>query len=171
MGEFRTIVLATAIAGTLDILSAITFGGMAGRSPSAVLTSVAAGPFGKWVSGMGPLGPLLGLLVHFSIMAVMVIAFVFTLRAWPSLSRHPVLSGLVYGFILYGVMYWVVLPARWPTVFPQRGGWDVANALFSHVVCVGLPIGLVVSSGVTAAKGDGKLGAGSLPAGLKDPHA
>ena len=40
-------------------------------------------------------------------------------------------------------MYWIVLPLRWPAIFPQTAFIPVRNALFSHIVCVGLPIGVI----------------------------
>lgn len=161
MGLFRTVVLTTGVAGTLDILSAFAFGGIAGRLPSAVLVSVAAGPLGGRASEVGTLGPIIGLAVHFAMMAIMVAAFALAARALPGLSRHPIAAGLVYGLMLYGVMYWVVLPMRWPSAFPQTGWWEVANALFSHLVCVGLPIGLLVSASATVRDAAGDTGPGA----------
>jgi hypothetical protein len=43
----RPIVIATLVAGTLDILSAFVFAGVAGMGPLAVLRYVASGPFGE----------------------------------------------------------------------------------------------------------------------------
>jgi hypothetical protein len=77
----------------------------------------------------------------------MVMVAVFTLAALmlSFILRKPLLWGVLYGFGIYLVMYWIVLPLRWPDLFPRTGLWDVANALFSHLVCVGLSMGYVVS--------------------------
>jgi len=141
----RLIFRGTLVAGTLDILSAFLFGGLAGAGPVRILHSVAAGPFGEGIRGTGIGGAALGLIVHFSIMSVMVGAFVLAAARQDLLVRKPVLSGLIYGLLLYLVMYWIVLPYRWPTAFPQTGAWQVGNALFSHLICVGLPIALIAA--------------------------
>lgn len=142
----RAIVAATAVSGTLDLLSAFVFSGMKGVGPIRVLQSVAAGPFGDPVMHATSVPvALAGGIVHYALMTVM--ATVFTLAALnlPFILRRPALSGLAYGFGLYLVMYWIVLPLRWPHLFPRTGAWDVGNALFSHLICVGLPMGLVVA--------------------------
>src|SRR5215210_5967594 len=71
----RSILIATLVAGTLDILSAFVFAGMAGMSPGGVLTYVASGPFGDGVRGGGPVWAAAGLAVHFAIMACMAAAW------------------------------------------------------------------------------------------------
>ncbi len=142
----KTIVQATLLAGTLDILSAFIFSGMNGIGPARVLRGVATGPFGDGMRDAGLAGAALGLAVHFAIMAVIVAIFVTVVRRWPSLFRTPLLTGVAAGLVIYGVMYWIVLPLRWPQVFPMVGAWQVGNALFSMIVCVGIPIALVTAA-------------------------
>ena len=139
----RAILTGTAVAGTLDLLSAFVFGGMAGRTPVQICQSVASGPFGDGMRTAGATGALLGVLTHFTIMAVMVTMFVLAARRLPVLRDQAVIAGLLYGVALYVVMYWIVLPARFPTYVPKTGLWDMGNALFSHCICVGLPIALI----------------------------
>ena len=50
----RTIVRGAAIAGTLDILSAFVFGGMAGANPVQIMAGVASGPFPGIGGGIVP---------------------------------------------------------------------------------------------------------------------
>jgi hypothetical protein len=141
----RTIITATATAGSLDLLSAFVFSAMNGHGPIRVLQSVASGPFGPGMMGGGLGAALIGLVVHYTLMTVMVTVFVLAATRLPSLMHHRLLAGLAYGFGLYLVMYWIVLPLRYPAVFPQTGAWQVGNALFSHLICVGLPIGLITA--------------------------
>lgn len=141
----RLIIRGTLVAGTLDILSAFVFAGMAGASPARVLRSIAAGPFGDGMRDAGLAGAALGLVVHYSIMAVMVSVFVAAASRHELLIRKPIVSGVIYGLALYLVMYWIVLPARWPAAFPQTGAWQVGNCLFSHLICVGIPMALVTA--------------------------
>lgn len=139
-----TIALATGVAGTLDILSAIVFGSMMGRSATTTLQSVAAGPFGDGALQGGGGTALLGLATHFALMAVMVGSYVVLVGRTPWLMDRPLVAGTGFGIAVYLIMYWIVLPLRWPPVFPQTGAWDVGNALFSHIVCMSIPAALVV---------------------------
>jgi hypothetical protein len=138
------IVLATLVAGTLDILSAFVFAGIAGISPVAVLNYVASGPFGDKTLD-GTTGAIIGLLVHFAIMACMAAVYMFAAPRAPVLMRHPIVAGLAYGFLLWVVMYWLVKPLRWPDAPLPHTLYGVANALFSHCILVGLPIALIAA--------------------------
>ena len=145
-GIVKAIMRGTAIAGTLDIVSAFIFAGLAGATPLQVLRSVAAGPFGNGMAKAGIGGALAGLSVHFAIMAVIVTAFAVVASRVRLLLDRPWLTGVAAGLIVYLVMYWIVLPARWPAVFPKTELWSVANALFSMICCVGIPIALVTAA-------------------------
>ncbi|MHA3793178.1 hypothetical protein [Sphingomonas sp. YL-JM2C] len=140
----RAIVTATALSGSLDLLSAFAFSAVKGVGPLRVLQGVAAGPFGDpMIQGSSVPVALAGLIVHYALMTVMAAVFMIAARLLPFILRRPLLWGTVYGLGLYLVMYWIVLPLRWPELFPRTGAWDVGNALFSHLICVGLPMGWV----------------------------
>ena len=104
----RPILWATLVAGTLDILAAFLFAG----AVAPVLRTVASGPLGDGLAD-GPGGPVLGLLVHFSIMAAMVAAYFLAATKLPLLGRMWVAMGLLYGVVLWIAMYWIVMPLRW----------------------------------------------------------
>jgi hypothetical protein len=140
----KPIAVATAIAGTLDILSAFFFAHLAGMSPIGVLKFVASGPFGD--APTATLGwALAGLAVHFAIMACMAAAFMLIAPRIPLLLRRPIAAGLLYGLLLWLIMYWVVRPLRWPAMPLPHSLYGIANALFSHSILVGIPIALVAS--------------------------
>jgi uncharacterized membrane protein YagU involved in acid resistance len=141
----KTIAIATLTAGSLDLLSAFVFSGINSVGPIRVMQSVAAGPFGEAMRSGGLAAAGIGMLVHFSIMTVMVSVFVLAAKRFDSISQHKLLSGIVYGLGLYLLMYWVVLPLRWPAAFPKTALWPVTNALFSHIVCVGIPMSFVTA--------------------------
>jgi hypothetical protein len=141
----RPILIATLIAGTLDILSAFVFAGMAGMSPHGVLTYVASGPFGDSVRSGGAAWAVTGLAVHYGIMACMAAVYLMVAPRIPSLIRHPVPAGLAYGLLLWLIMYWLVKPLRWPDAPLPHTAWGIGNALFSHCILVGLPIALVAA--------------------------
>lgn len=139
-GTWRTIALATFVAGTLDIISAFVFSG----AVVGVLQTVASGPFGKAVAE-GAAGAPLGLLTHFAIMAVMVTAYVLAARRVPALNRYWPLAGVVYGLALWLVMYWIVLPLRWSSYQTPHDALAITKQLFSHCVLVGLPLAWITA--------------------------
>jgi hypothetical protein len=57
--------------------------------------------------------------------------------------RHTIGSALLYGMILWLVMYGLVLPLRFGMPFPSPKPTAIAKQLFAHVVLVGLTFGLV----------------------------
>lgn len=139
-GIWRTIGIATLVAGTLDIISAFVWSG----AVVGVLQTVASGPFGDAIAG-GPAGALLGLLVHFAIMAVMVATYVPAAQRVPMLHRLWPVAGLLYGIALWIVMYWIVMPLRWESYTTPREPIDIAQQLFSHCILVGLPIAWIAA--------------------------
>ena len=48
-------------------------------------------------------------------------------RRLPDLLRRPFTTGLLYGLILYGIMYWIVLPLRWPSAWLSATGGSSAT--------------------------------------------
>lgn len=137
----KPIAIATLIAGTLDILSAVVFSIMGGSTPIRMLQSVASGPFGD-VALANTSYAAAGLIVHFAIMACMVTAYMVAARQWRLLPDRPILAGALYGILLWLVMYWIVLPLRFHISHPSQLV-PIAKQLFSHIILVGIPIGLV----------------------------
>lgn len=137
-GNGRKIVLATLVAGTLDILSAVIYTLMAGRQPIMMLKGLASAVLGDDAVKGGVGVAVAGLALHFAIMAVMAAFFVLAAARISSLKRHWVIAGIAYGIGLWAVMNLIVLPLRfgWHP-FSVKG---LAEQFFSHIVLVGLPI-------------------------------
>ena len=144
-GLMTPILVATAIAGTLDIADAILVALARRRSPVKMLQGIAGGLVGKAARSGGARTAALGLVVHFAIMLVMAAVFVLAAERVADLVRRPFLWGPLYGLGLYGIMYWVVLPLRWPPLFGKLEPAQVVNQLFAHTILVGLPIALVAA--------------------------
>jgi hypothetical protein len=140
----KPIVIATLIAGTLDILSAFFFAHLAGMGPVGVLKFVASGPFGDAPTESAGWA-VVGLAVHFAIMACMVSAYMLIAPRFPVLMRQPIPAGIAYGVLLWLIMYWVVRPLRFPELPLPHTLYGIATALFSHCILVGIPIALVAS--------------------------
>lgn len=146
---------ATLVAGTLDIFSAFLFAGIAGMSASSILQFVASGPFGDVAKGPPSwLWAIVGLAVHFALMACMATAYMLAAQRIPALVRFPLTAGLIYGLLLWIVMYWIVRPIRWPELWlpdiystKSMGeiAWSIGNQLFSHCILVGQPIAMIAA--------------------------
>jgi hypothetical protein len=137
----KPILIATLVAGTLDILAATALTLLNGRDPMNMLRYVASGPF-PGATGWGAQGSLLGLAVHFALMAIMATVFMLAASRWHRLREQPFLWGLLYGLATYVVMNLVVVPLRWPAAFPPSP-LSVATQLFCHIVLFGIPIALI----------------------------
>jgi len=133
------------LAGALiDFVYATAMGAIAGRSPVRVWQGVAGGWLGKAASDGGLASAGLGLVTHVGIATCMAAAYALAAMRLSILYRRPALMGALYGLPLYLVMYRVVLPLRWPAIFPK---WDGARSLgdIAAHVGVGLAIALVLS--------------------------
>lgn len=140
----RPILIGTLIAGTLDILAAVGLTLYYGRRTiSEMLGGVASGPFPD-AAHWGTNGALLGLAVHFTLMAIMVTIFVLAAARLRQLWQKPILWGFLYGLATYVVMNLVVVPLRWPERWPPSTT-GILTQLFCHIVLVGIPVALVTA--------------------------
>ena len=138
---WKPIIVATLVCGTLDILFAVILSLMRGKEPAAMLRFVASGPFPQ-ASNWGASGSVLGLAVHYGLMAIMVAVFVVAARNIPALTAQPLLWGLIYGLITYVVMNLIVVPLRFPAAWPPKP-MAIATQLFAHIVLVGWPVAFI----------------------------
>ena len=139
----RTIAMATLVAGTLDILFAILLSLYFGRDPMSMLRYVASGPFPP-ATEWGEVGSMLGLIVHFTLMAIMAAAYARFAVARPAILDQPIQWGLLYGLATYVVMNWIVVPLRFDAPLPPSPR-AIATQLFAHILLVGIPIALIVA--------------------------
>jgi len=139
----KPIAIATAISGTLDILFAMILTVFFGREIGNMLRYVGSGPFPSAMD-MGTGGAILGLLVHFGLMAIMAAVLMLFVRQRPQLLDKPILTGIVYGLITYAVMNLIVVPVRFDAPLPPKP-LSIATQLFAHICLVGIPIALVAA--------------------------
>jgi hypothetical protein len=130
------------VAGILDISSAFALSYPKGVGPIRVLQGVAAGLVGRESALTGGLATAgLGLTIHFFIAFVAATVFYIASRKLIFLTRNAVVSGLLYGVVVYGFMYWVVMPLAYPVVHPSLSR-DL-TAVCVHMLLIGLPIALI----------------------------
>jgi hypothetical protein len=145
--------MATAIPGILlgGISCAILDGAastiqfaLRGVNPSRVWQGVASGLLGPHSFRHGTRSAVLGLLCHLLIAMVAAIVFSLAIRCLPSLVRHYLLSGALYGVIVFLFMNLVVIPL---SAMPKRPFTlsGVMTQVLIHIFCVGLPISLAAS--------------------------
>jgi len=139
----KPIAIATAVSGTLDILFAMILTIWFGREIGNMLRFVASGPFPA-ATGMGASGAILGLLVHFALMAIMAVFFMLFVRERPRLLASPILAGIGYGLLTYVVMNLIAVPLRFGTPLPPKP-ISIATQLFAHICLVGIPMALVAA--------------------------
>jgi hypothetical protein len=139
----RTIALATLVAGTLDILFAMTLTILFGREIGNMLRYVGSGPFPA-ATDMGTAGAMIGLLTHFGLMAIMAAIYATVARQRPALLRNPVQWGALYGLATYVAMNLIVVPLRFDAPLPPSAR-SIVTQLFAHVVLVGIPIALIAA--------------------------
>jgi hypothetical protein len=97
-------------AGTLDIADAFIFNVLRGITPVMVLQYIASGLVGaaSFHGGLATTG--LGLLLHYLLALGWTTLFYKASRKIAILTRRPILSGLIYGDVIYLVMNFVILP-------------------------------------------------------------
>lgn len=140
------IIKAGLIAGTLDILAAfVSYMIKTGKNPFPILNFIASGVVGKeeaYASTNTFLMRVLGLLFHFLIATIFAAIFYY---AWPVIrrvSKSWVVTGLVYGIVVWVAMNLVVVPlSNTPPLKSTTSG--IITGMLILMVFVGLPIAWV----------------------------
>lgn len=140
----RVILVAGLVAGSLDILDPMVFYSIHSHVPAErILQSIASGVFGRAAYSGGWPVALLGLLIHFCIAIAWAALFVIAARYVPVLREHAVPAGLIYGFVVYAVMNFIVLPHSRAVSQPSHIPIVLFHAVCAIVFLVGLPIALI----------------------------
>ena len=131
------------LCGILDITAAFVTWAPQGVKPIRILQGIASGLLGAKSFTGGWETAALGAVLHFFIAFSAATVFYLSSRKLTFMTHRPVPSGIAYGVAVYLVMYWVVMPLSY---FHKRPfSWSATViAIFTHMVCVGIPISLVV---------------------------
>jgi hypothetical protein len=139
----RTILTGGLLIGTIDILWAVGNTLIDGGDPLRPIYSIAGGLMGRAAYDGGLKTAALGLVIHYFIATCVMTTYYLASRRFPALARKPWLYGIIYGILVYVVMYQVVLPlSAWHTK-GIKWGTQLAKGLFIHMFGVGLVAGLV----------------------------
>ena len=142
--DFKVILLAGLIAGTLDMTGACLVAWLqAGVTPVRVMRYIASGLLGPGALTGGAGIAALGLALHYFIATTWATVFYLASRKVRFLVDQPILSGLLYGIVVYVVMNFIVVPLS----LVRRGSPTLSSRLIQMsilMVCIGLPIALIV---------------------------
>ncbi len=129
------------IVGVLDLIYAILV--YSPRQPILVPQTIASGVLGMKSYGGGAQTAALGVVLHFVIALGAATVYYVASRRFGFLVQRPIVSGLVYGALVYFFMHLVVLPL---SAVPKGNTPFVYMAFefVEHWFCVGLPIALSV---------------------------
>jgi hypothetical protein len=137
------IVSAGLACGTLDIIAALVVYVHFGRPPIRLLQGIAAGVLGTRAFEGGIATALFGLFCHYFI-AFSAATVYFTASRWiPYLLGNAIISGAIYGVIVYFFMNRVVVPLSGTIKLPFSFKMMVIGIVI-HIFCVGLPIAIAV---------------------------
>lgn len=133
------VVAAGLAGGAVDLAYASTMGLVSGRGVVRVWQGVARGWLGKPAFDGGAATALLGLATHFAIAIAMAGAYGLAAARFDVLYRRWLICAPLYGLALYGVMYRIVLPLRWP----GAGAWRGATSILDVLAHVGVAVAAV----------------------------
>jgi len=129
------------LAGILDLTAAcVMWGFRTGVPPRRVMQGIAAGLLGREAFDGGWSTALLGLGFHFLIAFTAAAAYHAVSRTFEWPNRHPIPAGLLWGFAVFLVMYFLVLPQT--KVHPTYTITALLPLAVIHMLFVGLPISL-----------------------------
>jgi hypothetical protein len=132
------------IAGTLDISENLVFNLLRGITPWRVFQYIASGLIGKQAFRLGWASVGLGVVLHYAIALTWTAIFYLACLKIEMITRRPILSGVVYGCLVYLIMNFIVVPhsgvPRPPAAVTIASR---VNAILALIFCIGLPISLL----------------------------
>lgn len=137
--QARAAIFAGLAGGLADILAAFVIYRPA--TPTQILKAVGSGVTGPSIFQMGTTGVVIGAVAHFGISIVLGVLYLIAAAFAPVLLSRPLLSGVVYGTFVFGIMNAIVVPlslAADRTTPPDNItllGW-LANVLFGVVLAL-----------------------------------
>lgn len=141
----KSVALTGFIAGTLDIVSATIH--FLVRHPdmgiSDLLVRIASGAFGKEAFNGNPLMPWLGLLFHYIIAYSFTLLFFILYGRIAVIRKQPLVSGLLYGIVVWSIMQFIVLPLTYiPTGTLNLANINTLIGIVILMIMIGIPAAL-----------------------------
>jgi len=141
---WRTIVFAWIVAGTLDVVTAVTYYPLTVNvTAKQILQGIASGLLGARAFQGGAATAALGLGLHYVIALIWTVVFYLAARNFRTLARRPLLVGPLYGTFVWLVMNLVVLPMSRVAHRPLRLQPSIVGAVIL-MICIGLPLATII---------------------------
>jgi hypothetical protein len=150
--KLRAVLVGGTVAAALDILFAVTWAAVNGRTPGWLLQTVATGLLGDSSYAGGVPTAILGLASHFTLSYVWAALFVAAASRLRWLVAKPAFTGPAFGVLVFFAMRLVVLPLSafpYPVSFSQPGA---TLDLLSHMFFFGLPIAFAAAKAARAGR-------------------
>ena len=128
----------------LVIQQGIVFGLILKTPIISQLHFVASGIMGDAAFTGGLATALLGLVLDFIMITIMAGVFVFSVDRIPLLRRNVIVGSFLYGFGVFIVMNFIVLPLSAAPALPAPPTWLLIELVLQHNLLIGLPLGLLV---------------------------
>lgn len=145
LSKTATIVKAGLIAGTLDILSAFFYYYIkTQKNPVNILKYITTQVFGKTFFTNESAKAAMGLLIHYVIAFIWTIIFFIIYPHIKFFFKSRILTGLVYGIIIWVIMNLVIVPLGTLPKAPFNLSSAIINMLIL-IIAVGTPISIIVS--------------------------
>ena len=147
---FRLIVTGGLIIGFLHIIFqvGIVFSLILKTPFVSVLQYIASGLLGEsaFAGGLGT--ALLGLVLEFIMTIIIAGVFIFSADRIPFLGRNVIVGSMLYGFGVYFVMNFIVLPLSAAPPLPVPPPWLLIEGILEHILLIGLPLGILMQRNV-----------------------
>ena len=142
----RVILWAGLIAGVLDLTGACVVAWLrAGVTPVRVFHSISSGIYGAAAFTGGAKMAVLGVVVHFIIATTWAAVYYLASRHIRFLLNQTIISGVLYGVVVYLFMNFVVIPLS--AVVRRPGPVSLSSRgiqMLLIIFCIGLPIAFIV---------------------------
>jgi hypothetical protein len=87
---------------------------------------------------------LLGVILEFVMTIIIAGIFILSANRIPLLRRYVIPASLLYGFGVFIVMNFIVLPLSAAPPLPAPPMWLFIEIILEHILLIGLPLGLLV---------------------------
>jgi hypothetical protein len=142
----RLSVIGGLIIGTLHLIIQIGFVfSFLGKTPLiSVLQYITSGLMGEAAFAGGLTTALLGLILEFAMTVIIAGVFILSADRIPLLRRNVIVGSLLFGFGVFIVMNFIVLPLSAAPAEPAPPIWLLIEIILEHILLIGLPLGILV---------------------------
>ena len=142
----RLSVIGGFITGTLHLLVQIGLVyGLILKSPFiSSLQYLASGAMGNAAFTGGLATALFAVILEFIMTIIIAGIFILSADRIPLLRRHVIPGSLLYGFGVFIVMNFIVLPLSAAPTLPAPPMWLFIEIILEHILLIGLPLGILM---------------------------